>query len=105
MYTIDCNLVPFITILKVSRNTADRKVSCETRGNEYFLNGSDVDVSHSELLGFFDFFDFFALMLIHLVLFATFVSQISTSFSILVPRKCVLYHNFYCIFSGHLPPN
>jgi hypothetical protein len=28
-----------------------------------------------------------------------------TSFSILVPRMCVLYHYFYCIFSGYLQPN
>jgi hypothetical protein len=37
------------------------------------------------------------LVLMHLVLLA----QISTSFSILDPRMCVLYHNFYC----YLPPN
>jgi hypothetical protein len=32
-----------------------------------------------------------------------FVAQISTSFSILVPHMCVLYHSFYCIFSRYLP--
>jgi hypothetical protein len=41
---------------------------------------------------------FFALMLMHFVLLVRFVAQISTSFSILVPRMCVLYRNFYCIF-------
>jgi hypothetical protein len=50
-------------------------------------------------------FHFFALVLIHFVLLARFVAQISTSFSILVPCMWVLYHNFYCIFSGYLPPN
>jgi hypothetical protein len=38
---------------------------------------------------------FIALVLMHLVLF---VVQISTSFSILVPRVCVLYHNFIAYF-------
>jgi hypothetical protein len=32
-------------------------------------------------------------------------AQISTSFSIPVPRMRVLYHNFYCVFSCYLPPN
>jgi hypothetical protein len=50
-------------------------------------------------------FHFFELVLIQSVLLAMFVAQISTSFSILVPRMCVLYRNFYCIFSGYLPPN
>jgi hypothetical protein len=36
---------------------------------------------------------------------ASFVAQISTSFSILVPRMWVLHHNFYCIFSCYLPLN
>jgi hypothetical protein len=39
-------------------------------------------------------FHFFALVLIHLVLLARFVAQISTSFSIPVPRMCVLYQYF-----------
>jgi hypothetical protein len=51
------------------------------------------------------FFYFFALTPMHLVLLARFVAQISTSFSILVPRMCVLYHNSYCIFSCYLPLN
>jgi hypothetical protein len=32
-------------------------------------------------------------------------AQISTSFSILFQRMCVLYHNFYCIFSYYHAPN
>jgi hypothetical protein len=52
------------------------------------------------------FLHFFAtLVLMHFVLFDRFVAQMSSSFSILVPRMCVLYHNFYCIFSCYLPPN
>jgi hypothetical protein len=38
-------------------------------------------------------------------LLARFVAQISTCLSILVPRMCVIYHNFYCIFSCYLTPN
>jgi hypothetical protein len=41
---------------------------------------------------------FFALVLIQLVLLARFVAQNSTSFSILVPRICVLYHYFIAYF-------
>jgi hypothetical protein len=37
------------------------------------------------------------MMLLHLVLLVTFVAKISTSFSIPVPRMCVLYHNFYYV--------
>jgi hypothetical protein len=44
----------------------------------------------------------FALVLMHLDLLARFVAQISTLSSILVPRMCVFYHNFYCIFSCYL---
>jgi hypothetical protein len=33
------------------------------------------------------------------------LAQISNSFSIPVPRMCMLYHNFYCIFSCYLPLN
>jgi hypothetical protein len=33
------------------------------------------------------------------------VAQISNSFSILVPRMCVLYHTFYCILFCHFPSN
>jgi hypothetical protein len=40
------------------------------------------------------FFHFFALLRMHSVLFVMFVAQISTSFSIPVPRMCVLYHKF-----------
>jgi hypothetical protein len=40
--------------------------------------------------------NFFALVLMHLILVVTFLAQISTSFSILVPRKRMLYHNVYC---------
>jgi hypothetical protein len=35
-------------------------------------------------------------------LLATSVAYIFTSLSILVPRLCMLYHNFYCIFSCYL---
>jgi hypothetical protein len=38
------------------------------------------------------------LVLMRLVLLARIVAQISTSFSILVPRMCVLYHNFVAYF-------
>jgi hypothetical protein len=38
------------------------------------------------------------LVLIRLVLLARFVIQISISFSMPVPRMCVLYHYFCCIF-------
>jgi hypothetical protein len=48
---------------------------------------------------------FFALVLMHLVLSARFVAEISTSFSVLVPRLCVFYHNFYCIFSRYIQLN
>jgi hypothetical protein len=44
------------------------------------------------------FFPLLASVLMHLVLLAGFVAQISTSFSILVPRMCVLYHNFITHF-------
>jgi hypothetical protein len=37
-------------------------------------------------------------------LLARFVAYFSTSLSILVSRVCVLYHNFYCIFSCYLRP-
>jgi hypothetical protein len=60
-------------------------------------------VSFTCLHTFFHFF--YALALIHLVLLARFVAQISTSFSVLVPRMCVLYHNFYCIFSCYFSLN
>jgi hypothetical protein len=50
-------------------------------------------------------FHFFAMVLLHLVLLVMFVAQIYTSFSIPVPRMCVLYHNFYWVFSCYLPPN
>jgi hypothetical protein len=50
-------------------------------------------------------FYFFALVFIHFVSLARFVAQICTSFSILVSRMRMLYHYFYCIFSGYLPPN
>jgi Na+/alanine symporter len=39
-----------------------------------------------------------ALVLIHLVLLAGSVAQISTSFSTLVPRMCVLYNYFIAYF-------
>jgi hypothetical protein len=45
------------------------------------------------------------MMLLHLVLSVMFVAQIFTSFSFLVPCMCVLYHNFYCVFSCYLLPN
>jgi hypothetical protein len=48
---------------------------------------------------------FFALVLMNFVLSVMFVAQISTSFSIPVPRMWVLYHNFYCIFACYLLPN
>jgi hypothetical protein len=48
-------------------------------------------------------FHFFAMVLIHLGLLARFVTRISTSISILVPRMGMLYHNFYCTFSCYLP--
>jgi hypothetical protein len=48
---------------------------------------------------------FFALVLMHRVLLAKLLTQISTSFVILVPRMCLLYHNFYCTFSCYLLPN
>jgi hypothetical protein len=39
------------------------------------------------------------LVLMHLFFFlARFVAQISASFSNLVPRMCVLYHNFIAYF-------
>jgi hypothetical protein len=38
------------------------------------------------------------LVLLHLALLGMFVAQISTSFSIPVPRMFLLYHNFYCVF-------
>jgi hypothetical protein len=50
-------------------------------------------------------FHSFALVLIHLVLLVSFVTQIFTSSSILVPRMCVLHHHLYCLFFGYLPPN
>jgi hypothetical protein len=50
-------------------------------------------------------FHFFAFVLMHLVLLVMFVAQISTSFSIPVPRMCVLYRNFYCVFSCYLSPD
>jgi hypothetical protein len=50
-------------------------------------------------------FYFFAMMLLHLVLSVMFIAQISTSFSVPLPRMCVLYHNLYCVFSCYLPPN
>jgi hypothetical protein len=44
-------------------------------------------------------------VLMHLVLLARFVAQISTFFSIPVPRMWVLHHNFYCVISCYLPLN
>jgi hypothetical protein len=68
------------------------------------LNHWTTPVRFTTCLHKFSIF-FFALVLMHLVLLARFVAQISTFLSILVPRMCVLYHNFYCIFSCYLPPN
>jgi hypothetical protein len=48
---------------------------------------------------------FIAWVLMHLVLLVMFVAHISTSFSIPVPRMCVLYHKFYFRRSCHLPQN
>jgi hypothetical protein len=41
-----------------------------------------------------NFSHFFAWVFMHLVLLVMFVAQISASFSIPVPRMCVLHHNF-----------
>jgi hypothetical protein len=43
-----------------------------------------------------------ALVLMHLVLSARFITWISASLSVIVLRMCMLYHNFYCIFSCYL---
>jgi hypothetical protein len=51
------------------------------------------------------FLQLFSLVLMHLVLLVMFVAQVPTSLSILVPRMCVFYRNFYCIFSCYLTPN
>jgi hypothetical protein len=51
------------------------------------------------------FFQLLALGFTHLIVLARFVAQIFTSFSLLLPRMCVLYYNFYCIFSWYIPLN
>jgi Na+/alanine symporter len=49
--------------------------------------------------------NFVALVLMQLGLLVMFAAQVSTFFSVLVPRMCVLYHNFYCRLSCYLPHN
>jgi hypothetical protein len=47
-------------------------------------------------------FPFFLCIGAHALDFVGLVCSINTSFSILVRRMCVLYYNFYCIFSCYL---
>jgi hypothetical protein len=73
--------------------------------SEHFLLYSTDGTSDRYYMSSHFFPHFFALVLIHLVLLVMFVAQISTSFAIQLPRMCVLYYNFYCVFSFYLPPN
>jgi Na+/alanine symporter len=69
-------------------------VSIRFQSRVFRLYSTDgISSRHYVSYKFFHFF--YALVVMNLVMLAGFIAQISTSFSILVPRMCVLYHNFF----------